>query len=356
MSFFRRMGHWLRLFFCGLCMGSADLVPGISGGTVAFIMGFYEPLIESLKTINVNSLKLLVTFQFKRFSKAFAWRFLVPLGCGIATAFIMLAGLFHQILGDPTYRVYLYAVFFGLVVASFIFCAKQVKVWNATRIAVLVIGAVIAHLLTSSSAVPEVPLEAHGVQSVIGWGIDWWLVVCGAIAITAMLLPGISGSYLLTLLGAYAMVIGALVDFIQALKQLQFDQEAFFVLLSLAIGIVFGLVLFVRAISWLLKHQHDLMIAALVGFMIGSLRAVWPFWSYEYVVNPLKPSKGPQLQPLDIFWPDWHSPFVWKAMAWATVGFALVFAVELLARNRKTINCFPVLNEKKLGKKGVESV
>lgn len=341
MSFFRSIGQWLHLFFCGLCMGSADLIPGISGGTVAFIMGFYEPLIESLKTINVNSFKLLLTLQFKRFSQAFAWRFLVPLGCGIATAFILLAGLFHQILSDPTYRVYLYAVFFGLVVASFLFCAKQIKVWNGKQVAVLVIGALIAHLLTSTSVTPE---SSQTIYAAMGWGIDLWLVICGAIAITAMLLPGISGSYLLTLLGAYAIVIGALVDFIQAAQQLQFDQEAFFILLSLAIGIVVGLVLFVRGISWLLKHQHDLMIASLVGFMIGSLRSVWPFWSYQYVMNPLKPSKGPQLQPLDILWPDWHSPLVWKAVAWATVGFALVFAIELL------------VSEKKLGKKGVESV
>lgn len=400
-------GQWLRLFFCGLCMGSADLIPGISGGTIAFVMGFYEPLIESLKTINLDSFKLLLTFQFRRFSQVFAWRFLIPLGCGIATAFILLAGLFYQILGDPTYRVYLYAAFFGLVVASFVFCAKQVKVWNGTQVVSLAVGAIIAHLLTGTTLAPEaletpyavqvaiaepaVPLEnyipekhlltgltpetlgamvAKGtiqldepligpdgqplgiVKDVVemhrGWGIDLWLVGAGAVAITAMLLPGISGSYLLTLLGSYAMVIGALVDFIESAKQLVFDRDAFFILLSLAIGIVIGLMLFVRCISWLLKHRHDLTIAALVGFMIGSLRSVWPFWSYQYVLDPLKLLKGPQLQPVDTLWPELNSLLFWKAALWMAAGFLLVFIIELLASAKNS--------EKKLGKKGVESV
>lgn len=341
------IGKWLRLFFCGLCMGSADLIPGISGGTIAFIMGFYEPLIESLKTVNVGSLKLLATLQFRRFSHVFAWPFLIPLGSGIATAFILLAGLFHQVLGHPVYRVYLYAAFFGLVAASFVFCAKQVRVWNGKKIAVLALGAVIAHLLTSTTLTPEPSNTMQG-SLYGGWGIDPWLIVCGAIAITAMLLPGISGSYLLTLLGAYPKVIGSLVDFIQAAKAGQFDQEAFFILFSLAIGIVVGLALFVRCISWLLKNQHDLIIAALVGFMIGSMRSVWPFWSYQSVIDPLKPLKGAQLQPLDPLWPDWSSPLVWKALVWAMAGFALVFAIEFIAKGKN--------NEKKLGKKEVQSV
>lgn len=411
MAFFKSAavsaGRWLRLFFCGLCMGSADLIPGISGGTVAFIMGFYEPLIESLKTINIGSFKLLLSCQFNRFSQVFAWRFLIPLGCGIATAFILLAGVFHQILGDPTYRVYLYAAFFGLVIASFLFCAKQIKVWSAVNVASLVIGAAIAHLLTGTTltpekletsyavrvviAVPKVSLENYNPESGLlmgltpamlgamvakgtvhledsligadgqevgivkdvvqphkGWAIDVWLVGAGAVAITAMLLPGVSGSYLLTLLGSYALVIGALVDFIESAKHLVFDRDAFFILFSLAIGIVIGLVLFVRCISWLLKHRHDLTIAALVGFMVGSLRSVWPFWTYRYVLDPLKLLKGPKLQLLDTHLPDWNSPFVWKAMLWAAAGFLLVFAIELLATTKNS--------EKKLGKKGVESV
>jgi len=312
----------LRLFFCGLCMGSADLIPGISGGTIAFIMGFYEDLITSLKSFSVASA-----------------RFLVPLVCGIATAFILLAEFFHSVLGDPVYRVYLYAAFFGLVVASFIYCAKQLDEWRWKHIAALAVGAVIAHVLTGTTLAPD------AVQPHSSLGIDMWLVVCGAIAITAMLLPGISGSYLLTLLGVYAVVISALVDFIEGMKHLTFDQEAFLILFSLFVGIVIGLLLFVRSISYLLKHYHAITIAALVGFMIGSLRSVWPFWSYKYVLDPLKPAKGPRLQPVDIILPDWSTPLVWKAILFAVAGFALVFLIEKLA-NR----------EKKLGKNPVKSV
>lgn len=332
------MLHWFRLFFCGLCMGSADLVPGISGGTIAFIMGFYAALIDSLKTINLDVLKLLATCQFRRFSQVFAWRFLIPLGSGIATAFVLLAGLFHQILGDPVYRVYLYAAFFGLVVASFVFCARQLKQWRWVHVGALAVGAVTAHLLTGTTLTPAASV-AYG-----GGGIDLWLVCCGAIAISAMLLPGISGSYLLTLLGVYPMVIGALVEFIEAGKQLVFDREAFLILFSLGLGIILGLMAFVRCISWLLKCYHDFTIATLVGFMIGSLRSVWPFWSYQYVIDPLKPAKGLQLQPVDMLWPDWSTPLVWQAILCAVVGFLVVLAIELLAR------------EKKLGKKVEEPV
>lgn len=379
--------RFLRLFFCGLCMGSADLVPGISGGTIAFIMGFYEDLISSLRSLTLKSLS-----------------FLLPLVCGIATAFVLLAGFFHQILGDPTYRVYLYAAFFGLVVASFVYCAKQLEKWKWKHIAALAVGAVIAHLLTGTTLAPEthdetysikigvqehtIPLKnydpnqqlltgltpsvlgaltakgvvdhdtaifdeagerqglvADVVQPFSGWGVDMWLVACGAVAITAMLLPGISGSYLLTLLGVYAVVIGALVDFVDGLKQLTFDQDAFLVLFSLAVGIVAGLALFVRCISWLLKNYHAMTIAALVGFMIGSLRSVWPFWSYEYMLDPLKLSKGPQLLPKETLWPDWSSPLVWTAIFFAIAGFILVFIIEFFAAR-----------EKKLGKNGEKSV
>lgn len=401
------IGQWIRLFFCGLCMGAADLVPGISGGTIAFIMGFYENLIESLKTLNFSSLKLLLTFQFKQFSNVFAWRFLIPLVSGIATAFILLAGLLYHILGDAIFRVYLYAGFFGLIVASFVFCAKQLKKWQWKHLGVLVLGAMVAHLLTGTALAPDVPEKTYAIQmtmpasstkvknydperhlltgltppmlgalvakSIIGldapifsadgvllgnvsevfhpyrgWGIDMWLVFCGALAITAMLLPGISGSYLLTLLGVYAIVIGSLVDFIEAGKHLVFDQDAFFILFSLFVGIVVGLLVFVRCISWLLKYHHGISIAVLVGFMIGSLRSVWPFWSYEYVLDPLKLSKGVQLVPLEMLMPEWTSFLFFGAIICSIGGFFLVFSIESLASAKE--------DEKKLGKKDAKPV
>lgn len=370
-------------------MGMADLVPGISGGTVAFIMGFYEQLIESLKTLTPANFKYLAVGKPGIFFNKVSGRFLLPLGIGIISAFILFASLIHFILGDPVFRVYLYAAFFGLITASFIFCAKQLEKWSVLHVCLLVVGALSAHLLTGTTLqnedfgryaaqiepvntqldvknydpstsrlmglTPAVigAMEAKGILSkdaIIydmdgndagtaasfgyasnGFWLDGWLVFCGAIAICAMLLPGISGSYLLTILGVYAVVIGALVDFISGVLASRFDPDSCLILLSLLVGIVIGLMIFSRAISWLLKNYRSLTLSALVGFMIGSLRSVWPFWTYEYVLDPIKLVKGPQLALKQPFIPYLDSALFWQAVLFFLGGYLVVFAIERLA-------------------------
>lgn len=374
-------------------MGTADLVPGISGGTIAFMMGFYDELLTSLKTLNKTSLKLFFTFQWKALSRTVAWRFLLPLVSGILFAFVVLANFFHFILGHEQYRVYLYAGFLGLILASFIFCVRQIKAWKWRYGMGLLMGAIIAYNLTD----PRLPSELEGeyaiawhqsasvslfnydvqsqqithlsketlagmlakkiasadtsiydqngeivgvlgefVQPHYGYRLDPWLMLCGAIAICALLLPGISGSYLLTLLGVYPLVIAALAEFVAGLKQASFDQEAFFILFSLGIGILAGVMLFARFVSWLLNTYHDATVATLSGFMIGALRSVWPFWSYSYMIQPLKPAKGLQLVAINPIWPETDVGYACLAFV---VGFALVFIVEYA--NQK-----PLINEK----------
>jgi putative membrane protein len=138
------------LFLCGICMGAADLVPGISGGTIAFIMGFYQPLLESIKTLNVSAFKLLISFKFRAFSEQVAWKFLLQLLLGIGVAFCTLASLFHFILGHEVYRVYFYALFMGLITASFVFCLRQISRWTLTSLLALLIGIVSAYCLTGT--------------------------------------------------------------------------------------------------------------------------------------------------------------------------------------------------------------
>ncbi|WP_068468083.1 DUF368 domain-containing protein [Candidatus Protochlamydia phocaeensis] len=382
------------LFFCGLCMGAADLVPGISGGTVAFIMGFYQSLLESLKTINFSTLKLLFTFRFRAFSQQVAWPFLFTLGAGIICSLITLAGLFHSILSHEVYRVYFYGAFMGLILASFVFCLRQIKQWAIGKGIGLIAGALIAYGLTDLTLSPEsagpyaikmeirqekdlfnyqaqqslltqlsptvlsallskgiiqpdtLVYDGKGVQ--VGRAaeltasyrpalIDGWIVLCGAIAICALLLPGISGSYLLTLLGVYPLVIGALADFVFHLKQFTIDWEAASILLSLFIGIVIGAVCFARFVSWLLRHYPDISIAVLSGFMIGALRSVWPFWSYTYILQPLKLQQGPQLLPLEPIWPT-NDPFLLGGTALCMAGgFAIVFLIEYLAKRKAAV-------------------
>src|SRR5262249_21379145 len=150
------------------------------------------------------------------------------------------------------------------------------------------------------------------------------------LAICAMLLPGISGSYLLTILGAYPIVIGALADFTLGLKHWTFDSEAFLILASIAIGIVIGAIVFSRAVSWLLRNHHDIAIAFLSGCMVGALRTVWPFYSYSYVLHPLRLDKGPLLQPEYAYFPDLTSSLFIKAFLLAVAGAAVVFSIEFL--------------------------
>lgn len=373
-------------------MGVADLVPGISGGTIAFIMGFYQNLLNSIKTINVGSLKFLLKFQFKAFFDVVAWRFLLSLLSGILLSFVVLSQFFQAILEHEVYRVYLYSGFLGLVLASFWLCVRQVRDWDMKHMMGLLLSAVAAYAFTSNIVFDQnqglyaikmgLPGNIHSfynydnengllthltpstlgalvtkgliagtddvynnqgnmighVQDIAlpyaGYKIDPWLMFCGAIAICALLLPGISGSYLLNLLGVYPVVIGALADFIAGIASFTFDSEAFYILFSLGIGIVAGAVLFARFVSWLLKQYPSFTMALLSGFMIGALRSVWPFWSYEYVLLPLKIHKGPQLLLQNPIWPSVTSPlFFWGAIC-TFVGFTLVFTVEFLAKRK----------------------
>lgn len=374
--------HQWYILFCGICMGAADLVPGISGGTIAFIMGFYHPLLDSLKTINSTSLQLLVKGQWRSFFQVVAWKFLVTLLAGIVIAFISLSSFFHYLLGHEIYRVYLYSGFLGLILASFVFCLRQLKAWKIHHLLGLILGAVSAYFLTNaSSSFPSEDLYAIKIELTTsasnydaterllthlshatlgamlakglitsdtsiyslqggligkaadivpeaGYRIDFWLMLCGALAVCALLLPGISGSYVLTLLGVYPLIISSLVDLIEGAKQFTFDQEAFFVLLNVGIGILVGLVSFARMVSWLLKTYPDSTIAILSGFLIGALRSVWPFWTYEYALLPLKLHKGPQLLVIDPVWPTFFSPVFLLSLVCAAIGFGLVFTVE----------------------------
>ncbi len=380
------------LFLCGVCMGAADLVPGISGGTIAFILGFYTPLLDSLKTLNRSAFQSLLQGQWRDFSQKVAWKFLLTLLTGIICAFIGLANFFHLILDHEIYRVYLYATFMGLILASFVFCLRQVQAWSWKLILGLMLSACLAYVLTSSTSPASVKgayaieidikptqhlmsnydsgthlltnLSIETLSVLVSQGIvqrdvpvfnaqhvflgqvqdvivphqasffNGWLVLCGALAVAALLLPGISGSYVLTLLGVYPLVIEALVDFLHDIKHVSFNYEAFAVLWSLAIGIGLGAFAFARVLSWILRVYPNQSLALLSGFMIGALRSVWPFWTFEYALMPLKLTKGPQLVALEPFMPAWNDPLLWQAGLCTLGGFLLVFALEMYAQRR----------------------
>lgn len=321
------------LIIQGMCMGAADIVPGISGGTMAFIMGIYEKLLLSINSINYANLRLLSHLQFRKFFENVEWKFLLALLTGICFSFLSLANLFHYILNDPIWRIYLYSAFLGLIAASVYFCAKQIPEWKGIHFVLLGIGMMIAWKLTNSS----IDLS-HLRQNTEASGLNPWLMFCGAIAVTALLLPGISGSYMLTILGVYPSVIGALADFTKHLKLLTIDWEALSLLSNLGIGILIGGVLFSRVVYWLLKHYHGMTIALMTGFMVGAIKSIWPFWSYTQVTSPLKVERGVILQLQEAYIPSSSDPHLWIGIACAVCGCAAVITIERLARKSLVIN------------------
>lgn len=238
-------------------MGIADLIPGISGGTIAFIMGFYETLLQSLRSVQKKESLL----------------FLFPLAGGMGTSILLLSGMIHFLLEENDYRDYLYSSFLGLIFASFYFCIKKVEKWDAKAILLCFFGLVTAFLFSTSSLGKVSYTQQHTLI------LDPWLIFCGIIAVCAMLLPGISGSYMLTIFGVYPLIIRSLVQFRKIFSEGIFDAEAFFILLSLGIGVLIGFFSFSHAVSWLLDKYRNSTIAMLCGFIFGACPSVFPYWN-----------------------------------------------------------------------------
>ena len=246
----RSLGDYLGLVVRGFFMGAADIVPGVSGGTMAFILGIYEELINSIKAVDTKLLRLLSRLKIKAALESFPWEFLLSVGVGIGLAILSLASFLEQQLETNTTLVW--AFFFGLVLASVITVGRSVSRWNVTRIASTLLALVGGYLLVG--AVPLQTPEA-----------PWFLFLSGAIAICAMILPGISGAFILVLLGKYQYVLAAVND------------RDILTIALVGAGAAFGIVTFARILSWLFKNHRDTTIASLTGLMLGSLRKVWPW-------------------------------------------------------------------------------
>ncbi len=240
----------LYLYLKGLAMGAADVVPGVSGGTIAFITGIYQELIDSLKNINGEAVKKLFREGFPAAWKHVNGTFLLVLFAGILTSIITLAKGITYLLEH--YPILVWAFFFGLIVASAVLIGKSIESWTIFKMIGLLIGALLAYYITVAS--PAETTEAY-----------WFIFLSGAVAICAMILPGISGSFILLLLGKYRFIL-------ESLTEMRID-----VILVFMAGCLAGLLTFARLLSWMFKHAKELTIAILTGFMIGSLNKVWPW-------------------------------------------------------------------------------
>ena len=234
----------------GFCMGASDVVPGVSGGTMAFILGIYEELIDAIKSFDLKGLQFFVTMKFRPLLDRISWQFLLAVGIGILAAIFSLSKLLSWLLQNRP--VFIWSFFLGLILASVLSVSRRVEAWRILTWLCLVGGTLGSYFL-----VGLVPVATPN---------DYWFIfLCGAVAICAMILPGISGSYILVLLGKYQYVLDAV------------NHRDFLVLGLVAAGACVGIIAFSRILGWLLKNYHDLMVATLTGLMIGSLRKVWPW-------------------------------------------------------------------------------
>ena len=294
-------------------MGAADVVPGVSGGTVAFITGIYEELINSLKSIDVEAIRLLTQFQIADFWKKINGSFLITVLGGIVTSLISLARLMTYLLDN--HPILIWSFFFGLILVSSPLILRDVTKWSLGSVLSFIAGIIIAYLITIISPT-ETPTNYP------------FIFFCGALAICAMILPGISGAFILLLIGKYEYMI-------TALTEMNIPVVIVFVL-----GCFLGLLGFSRFLSWILTHYRFPTLALLGGFMIGSLNKVWP---WKQVISFRLNHEGVQVPafdksilPWDYFSKTGQDPLVFKAILCAALGVFLVVAIEKTAAMLKT--------------------
>ena len=294
---------YLGVYLAGLVVGAANVIPGVSGGTMAFVLGIYEELLDSIRSFTTAATwKMLLSFRLRQAYRTLPWPFLLWLMLGIMSASVLLAKPITWML---KYRLSLIlAFFFGLVAASVVTVLLRLSKFSLPLIPALLSGTAVGWWVAGLTEGMQSPPDA--------W---WYLVLCGAVSVCAMILPGISGSFILMLMGPYYRIMGALGGLADTARL----AENLTTLGLFAVGVVLGLGSFAQLLSWTFKRYRDLTITVLAGFMVGSLRKIWPWKVGDAIenANTLPRPDG------DLVW----------ALGLLLFGFALVVVIELVARH-----------------------
>tara|TARA_R110002049_G_scaffold121493_1_gene276240 strand:- start:9754 stop:10722 length:969 start_codon:yes stop_codon:yes gene_type:complete len=317
----RRFIDYLVITFKGIAMGAADVVPGVSGGTIAFISGIYEELLESIDKVNLSVFKVWKKEGFKTAWNSINGNFLLALFSGITISILSLAKLIKWLLHHEP--ILLWSFFFGLVLASILYIAKQIKGWSIKVIIAIIITSALSYYITLAEpfASPDSP---------------FYLLFCGFIAIIAMILPGVSGAFILLILGAYQTAI----DTINNLRDgvingdMELFKDAFFKFILLAVGAIVGLKVFSKALNWMFKHQKNITLAILTGFMIGSLNKIWP---WKEVLKTRVNSEGEVVTLLDrSILPTSYTgdSEIVMAIVFIVIGFGAILLLETLGKQK----------------------
>ena len=302
----RKLIDYVIIGLKGMAMGAADVVPGVSGGTIAFISGIYEELITSINNIKPSLFKTLKNEGFKSFWEALNGNFLLALFSGILLSVFSLAKFLSWLLENQP--VLLWSFFFGLVLASVFLIGKQIGKWSLTNVLFLLGGATVAYIITT------LPVNENVARLP-------FLFLSGALAVCAMILPGISGAFILVLLGSYKTILDGV------------HERDVVLVITVVLGAVFGLLSFARLLKWMFKKFKDLTLALLTGFIIGSLAKIWP-WK-EVLRSKIFDDKVIPVEEKNI-WPtqfDGDPQILW-ASALAVLGFSLIFILERVASKK----------------------
>ena len=301
----RSLKEYVVISLKGMAMGAADVVPGVSGGTIAFISGIYEELLNSISSFNFSLINVFKNEGFKSVWIKVNGNFLVSLFVGILISVLSLAKLIESMLEN--HPIVIWSFFFGLVLASIIYIGKQITKWTKGSVLCLILGAILAFYITTLN--PMVSVNSS----------PWFLFFAGMIAICAMILPGISGSFILVLLGAYKPVLNAL------------NTKDFVSIIIFLVGAILGLLSFSRILKWLFSTYKNYTLATLTGFIIGSLNKIWP---WKETISWRTNSKGIEVP----FNTASVSPFSFEgdnqlliSIFLMLIGFGLIILLEKLA-------------------------
>lgn len=317
----KKITDYIMVAVKGACMGAADVIPGVSGGTIAFITGIYDQLISSINSINGTAVKLFFSGKFKEFWKHINGNFLLSLFCGIIISVLSLAGLMQYLLEH--HPIQTWAFFFGLIVASSIFILRGIEGWNLKSVIFLILGVILGIVVCTLS-----PTQTPDAL--------WFIFLSGALAICAMILPGISGSFILLILGKYKYIMGTITGVTTGTAV----GEGLVILGVFAVGAVCGILAFSRFLHWLLARYHKQTLLVLAGFIIGSLVKVWPWSNMEAIVISQFPEIADmaaatgQAIPVEVladYLPQVNMQ-IGSAVLFALIGFFLVTGIEIVGK------------------------
>ncbi|KAA1247820.1 DUF368 domain-containing protein [Aquimarina sp. RZ0] len=318
----RSLKDYLVISLKGLAMGAADVVPGVSGGTIAFISGIYEELIATINTLDLAFFKVWKNEGFIASWKKYNVSFLLALFTGIAISILSLAKIIKWLLHNEP--LLLWSFFFGLVLASIVYIGKQISAWNLKVILSIILAAIVSYFITIAE-----PIASP--ESL------WYLLFCGFIAIIAMILPGVSGAFILLILGAYQTFIDILNQFREGLTSMNFEMiwQAFYKILIIAVGAIVGLKIFSKVLNWMFSKHKNITLGILTGFMIGSLNKLWP---WKKVISWRKNSEGLQVPFIEKSILPNHfkgEPQILWVLLFISIGFLLILTLERLATKKE---------------------